>query len=69
MLSLIWTLLLKCPQSKKKKVHNPKKKKVHSLILMLLLVSLIPENWLVEKRTVTYKKLHEEEEQLHVLFG
>ena len=35
MLSLIWTLILKCPQSKKK---------VHNLILMLLLISLIPEN-------------------------
>lgn len=34
---------------------------------MLLFVSLIPENWLVEKRTVTLKKLHEEEEELHVL--
>lgn len=42
-------------------------KKVHSLILMLLFVSLIPENWLVEKRTVTLKKLHEEKKELHVL--
>ena len=41
-------------------------KKVHSLILMLF-VSLIPENWLVEKRTVTLKKLHEEKKELHVL--
>lgn len=62
-------IVTKMSTIQKKKVHNPKKKKVHSLILMLLLVSLIPENWLVEKRTVTYKKLHEEEEQLHVLFG
>ena len=42
-------------------------KKVHSLILMVLFVSLIPENWLVEKRTVTLKKLHEEKKELHVL--
>lgn len=62
-------IVTKMSTIQKKKGPQSKKKKVHSLILMLLLVSLIPENWLVEKRTVTYKKLHEEEEQLHVLFG
>ena len=35
------------------KMSTIQKKKVHNLILMLLLISLIPENWLVEKRTVT----------------